>query len=190
MSIEGLEKLDVWRKAKDFAVRIYQDVLPILPTEEKWGLAAQLRRSAQSIPANIAEGYGRYYYQENIHFCYIARGSLEETLSHLSLAHELGMIPDAIYASQVGQGDSLVYLVNGYIGYLKHNRHGSDEPALKHTTREIRCDYEPAETVLDGSSVFSSDSRISSREYRVDYESRFSILDSRDPLEDQTTEEY
>jgi len=51
----------------------------------------------QSIPANIAEGYGRYYYQDNVRFCYIARGSLEETLSHLVLAHELNYISTNTY---------------------------------------------------------------------------------------------
>lgn len=81
MSISGLEKLDVWRKAQSFAVHIHQEILPKLPKDEKWSLTQQIRRSSQSIPANIAEGHGRYYFQENVRFCYIARGSLEEVLS-------------------------------------------------------------------------------------------------------------
>ena len=89
MSSSGLERLTTWKKAMDFAVLVYQEALAKMPPEEKWSLASQMRRSAASIPANIAEGYGRYYYQETIRFCYIARGSLEETLSHLILAREL-----------------------------------------------------------------------------------------------------
>lgn len=88
MSIEGLNRLEVWKRSKDFALRIYREVLPALPAEEKWNLAQQLRRSSISISANIAEGYGRFYYQDNVRFCYIARGSLEETLSHLGFCQE------------------------------------------------------------------------------------------------------
>ena len=89
LSIKSLETLETWRKSKEFSLRIYREVLPVLPSEEKWNLNQQLRRSSLSIPANIAEGYGRFYYQDNIRFCYIARGSLEETLSHLVIANEM-----------------------------------------------------------------------------------------------------
>jgi four helix bundle protein len=74
---KGLETLQVWQKAMALAVKVQQEILPLLPPEEKWAMAAQLRRSVQSIPGNIAEGYGRYYFQESVRFCYIARGSLE-----------------------------------------------------------------------------------------------------------------
>ena len=76
---------------------VYREVLPLLPVEEKWALNQQLRRSSTSIAANIAEGHGRYYYQDNVRFCYIARGSLDETLSHLIFCHEVGFIADETY---------------------------------------------------------------------------------------------
>lgn len=95
MSIKSLETLEAWKKAKEFALRIYREVLLLLPPEEKWNLNQQLRRSSNSVPANIAEGYGRFYYQENIRFCYNARGSLEETLSHLVMCYELKYITRA-----------------------------------------------------------------------------------------------
>ena len=88
----------------------------------------QLRLSAQSIPANIAEGFGRFYYQENIRFCYIARGSLEETISHLILAYELNFIPKELFISLSNRGDNLARLINGYIGYLKRSKQGNNEP--------------------------------------------------------------
>jgi len=69
MSIKSLETLETWKKAKEFALRVYREVLPLLPVEEKWNLNQQLRRSSNSVPANIAEGYGRFYYQDNIRFC-------------------------------------------------------------------------------------------------------------------------
>ena len=71
MTVDGLKRLKVWVKAKEFAVKIYEQILPLLPPEEKWNLNQQLRRSSLSISANIAEGYGRYYYQDNVRFCYI-----------------------------------------------------------------------------------------------------------------------
>ena len=83
MSIQSLKKLQVWVRAKDFGLKIYKEVLPLLPPDEKWNLSQQLRRSSLSISANIAEGHGRFYYQDNVRFCYNARGSLEETLNHL-----------------------------------------------------------------------------------------------------------
>ncbi len=72
---KGLEGLQVWQKALDFAVMICKNQLPSFPSEEKYALIDQLRRAVQSIPSNIAEGFGRYYFQEGIRFCYIARGS-------------------------------------------------------------------------------------------------------------------
>jgi four helix bundle protein len=62
----GLAGLQVWQRAMTFAGRIYKDVLPVLPAEEKWAMSSQLRRAAQSVPANLAEGHGRYYYQDNV----------------------------------------------------------------------------------------------------------------------------
>jgi four helix bundle protein len=116
-------------------------VLPLLPSEEKWNLNQQLRRSALSIPANIAEGYGRFYYQDNIRFCYIARGSLEETLSHLVIAHEMEFIPKALFESLEQDGEKLTQLINGYIGYLKRSKQGQNEPGANHSVREDGIPY-------------------------------------------------
>jgi len=143
MSVQGLQRLEVWRNAKDFAVTIHKQVLPLLPPEEKWSLSQQLRRSAQSIPANIAEGYGRYYYQDNIRFCYMARGSLEETLSHLVLCFELNYIPNQLYQQQCQEGDTLNRLINGYVAYLKRSKQGASEPGANHAIHESDESYLP-----------------------------------------------
>ncbi len=136
MSSDGLARLTTWKKAKDFTVLIYMEAVTKLPPEEKWGLASQLRRSAASIPANIAEGYRRFYYQENIRFCYIARGSLEETLSHLILTHDLSYLPTETFQKLVGRGDELVRMINGYIEYLKRSRQGANEPGATYEINE------------------------------------------------------
>jgi four helix bundle protein len=142
MSIRSLETLETWRKSKEFSLRIYREVLPLLPPEEKWNLNHQLRRSSLSIPANIAEGYGRFYYQDNIRFCYIARGSLEETLSHLVITHEMEFIPKALFESLEQDGEKLTQLINGYIGYLKRSKQGQNEPGANHSVREDFFSYE------------------------------------------------
>ena len=153
MSLESLEKLDVWRKAEEFALRIYREALPELPKEEKWAMEQQLRRAAASIPANIAEGHGRYYYQENIRFCYIARGSLEEVISFLSLANKVNYISKDMFAELVKQSDDLTRLINGYIAYLKRSKHGENEPGANMTIKEtpINYDFEIEDNLADDS---------------------------------------
>ncbi len=128
MSVEGLKRLQVWVRAKDFALKIYKEVLPMLPSEEKWNLNQQLRRSSLSISANSAEGYGRFYYQDNVRFCYIARGSLDETLSHLTFAFEMKFILEETYKHFQKEGDEIDKMLNGYIGYLKKSKQGINEP--------------------------------------------------------------
>jgi four helix bundle protein len=132
MSLEGLNRLKVWVKAKEFAVSIYKKVLPLLPSEEKWNLNQQLRRSALSVPANIAEGYGRFYYQDNVRFCYNARGSLEEVLSHLTVAYELNYISEGLYRELMNDGDEVDRMLNGYIAYLKKSKQGTNEPGANY----------------------------------------------------------
>ena len=127
MSVGGLKKLEVWKRSKNFALKIYREVLPKLPPEEKWGLAQQLRRSSVSVAANIAEGHGRFYYQENVRFCYIARGSLEETLSHLVFCQEAGLIPAGIYTILEKEGEEIEKMINGYIAYLMKTKQGANQ---------------------------------------------------------------
>jgi len=138
MSMAGLQRLEVWKRAKDFALRIYREVLPLLPPEEKWNLSSQLRRSSSSIPANIAEGYGRFYYQENVRFCYNARGSLEETLSHLVFSFEANYIPDTLFKELSIEGDEIDRMLNGYIAYLKRSKQGNTEPGADRAIREFQ----------------------------------------------------
>jgi four helix bundle protein len=120
---------------------IYREVLPSLPPEEKFNLNSQIRRAATSVPANIAEGYGRFYYQSNIQFCYIARGSLEELLSHLVLVHDLGFLQNELYLKIIEEGNNLVILINGYIAYLKKTKHGEKEPGNSNFIREENVTY-------------------------------------------------
>jgi four helix bundle protein len=141
MSVQGLSRLEVWKRAKDFALTIYRNIIPLLPPEEKWNLNSQIRRSSLSISANIAEGYGRFYYQDNVRFCYIARGSLEETLSHLVFSFEAKYIPEILFKELSIEGDEIDRMLNGYIAYLKRSRQGADETGSIHSTHEISEPY-------------------------------------------------
>ena len=123
-----LETLKVWQKAMALAVTVYRQILPSSPFDEKWALTAQIRRSVKSIPANIAEGYGRYYYQEGVHYCYLARGSLEETYSHLALGNKLGYITADAFTNLNGDIQDVRRLLNGYISFLKKSKRGRNEP--------------------------------------------------------------
>lgn len=127
MSSDGLKRLQVWVQAKDLAVESYKNIIPSLPADEKWGLTSQLKRAVISISANVAEGYGRYYFQSNIQFCYNARGSLQETISLVLLAAELGYLPAEVSDSFIKRADALVILLNAYIAYLRKSKMGESE---------------------------------------------------------------
>ena len=126
--MEGLNRLQVYQRAQELAVFVYQHVLPEMPSEEKYGLTSQIRRVAASIPANVAEGYGRYYYQESIRFCYLARGSLMELSSHIDLAASQGYLPDETKTWLKEKMAVLLKLIHGYINYLKESKRGWNEP--------------------------------------------------------------
>lgn len=87
-TIEGLE---VWQKSRELAIFVYR-ITKRPPGEEKFGLAAQMRRAAISVSSNIAEGFGRQQNKDKEHFYVIASGSLSELLSQLILSNDLGYI--------------------------------------------------------------------------------------------------
>lgn len=89
--MKSYRDLIVWQKAMLLVDEIYQ-ITRKLPDEEKFGLISQIRRSAISIPSNIAEGYGRNYTKDYIRFLQIARGSLFECQTQLEIAINLKFI--------------------------------------------------------------------------------------------------
>ncbi|MEW6092532.1 MAG: four helix bundle protein [Chloroflexota bacterium] len=138
---KGLETLQIWQRSLEFARLVCKEIIPQLPAQEKWALADQLRRSVQSFPANIAEGYGRYYFQEGVRFCYIARGSLEETFSHLTLAHRLQYISESAYKNLIEEIQELRRMLNGYLAFLKASKRGAAEPGATLVTHEDQALY-------------------------------------------------
>jgi len=136
MTVMNLDKLEGWVMARDFALVIYNEVVPHLPADEKWNLTQQLKRAAQSIPANIAEGHGRYHFLDNVRFCYMARGSLVEVQSHMTLAHDLDYLSDDAYKRMTTLAESIGKQLNNYIAYLKRSKQGEKESPAGYTVRK------------------------------------------------------
>jgi four helix bundle protein len=84
--------LVVWNEAMEIAELVYS-LTRSFPREEAFGMTSQLRRSAASIPANIAEGYGRAQRRVFIQFLRIAQGSLKELETHVLLSTRVGLMP-------------------------------------------------------------------------------------------------
>jgi len=89
------KELKVWQESMDLVVCIYETVKNF-PKEELYGLTSQMKRSAVSIPSNIAEGAGRQSQAEFIRFLYIALGSVSELETQLEIAFRLGFIGNLI----------------------------------------------------------------------------------------------
>ncbi len=83
--------LIVWQKSIDLVTLVYK-MTSSFPKEEKYSLTSQLKRSAISVPSNIAEGYGRKYTKEYSRFLQIARGSLYELQTQLEISKNVGFV--------------------------------------------------------------------------------------------------
>ena len=112
--VRDFKDLDTWKLARSLRNLIYV-LLKKLPVEERFALNGQLRRAVQSIGANVAEGFGRYSYQENIQFCRQARGSAYEVRDHLVTAADAKFISEAEYAEADSLAQRVIQVLNGYI---------------------------------------------------------------------------
>ncbi|VXD25904.1 conserved hypothetical protein [Planktothrix serta PCC 8927] len=88
--VKDYKDLIIWQKGIDIAEKCYY-LTKNYPKDEMYGMTQQIRRSAVSIPANIAEGYGRRYTGEYIRFLNIAQGSVNELETHLILSARVGL---------------------------------------------------------------------------------------------------
>jgi four helix bundle protein len=111
------EDLETWQKCRQFRNDI-SILIKNFPPEEKYRLVDQLKRASRSITANIAEGHGRFHYQDNIKFCRNARGSLNEVLDHLICALDELLITDEQLLDMRRKYSECYRLLNGYIAFL------------------------------------------------------------------------
>lgn len=112
--IRDFKDLEVWKAARDLRHEFY-NLAKALPDVEKYGPASQIRRAATSVTANIAEGFGRYGYQENAQSCRQARGSLYELRDHLTTCVDEGYLSSMEGKRLDASAQSVARLLNGYL---------------------------------------------------------------------------
>lgn len=109
--------LKCWQLSRELRKQLYS-IVKSLPDYEKFGLASQIRRAAVSITANIAEGYGRFHYKENIQFCRHSRASLYECEDHLITCLDENYIDQKTYDDVLSLMIETRKVTDGYIRYL------------------------------------------------------------------------
>ncbi len=116
--IRSFKDLKVWKFARKIQRKVAQ-MVKTFPKEEKYRLTDQMIRSSRSVPRNIAEGYGRYHFQENIQFCRVSRGSLSELKNDLYTTYEEDYITKEILNKMGERVEECNRRLSGYIRYLK-----------------------------------------------------------------------
>jgi four helix bundle protein len=127
--------LETWKQARHLRRLIYQ-LTAKFPQNENFALTSQMRRAVVSITANIAEGFGRYSYQENIQFCRQSRGSTYEIRDHLTASLDAGYISKLQYETAEQLAMSVIRLINGYIKSTK-NLKAASAAATDRKHREV-----------------------------------------------------
>lgn len=118
--------LQCWQCAKETKLFFYKKIIPVLPKEENFSLKFQIRKAAVSATANIAEGYGRFYYQEGIQFYRISRGSIYELKDHLITCFDLNYIDMKLYDEGLMLIETTKKILNGYIKFVKNQKKNSE----------------------------------------------------------------
>lgn len=124
--LKSFEELKCWQEAV-LLRKSLKSFLEKLPKFEEYRLKDQIIRCLRSVTNNIAEGYGRFNYQENIQFCRISRGSLFEIIDHLLVATEENYIEEKDFSIKKEHINKCLALLNGYINYLKKAKMANKE---------------------------------------------------------------
>ena len=114
--------LKAWQKAREVKLFFFKNILPRLPKEDKFSLNTQIRKACISTTANIAEGYGRYHYQESMQFYRISRGSLYELKDHLISCLDFGYIDETTLKEGQNLIETAKVTLNGYINYIERKK--------------------------------------------------------------------
>lgn len=117
-AIQSYQDLQVWQKSMDLAANCYQ-LTKGFPRAEVYGMTSQIRRAAASVPANIAEGYGRENRGEYIQFLRIAQGSLKELETHLLLSLRVDLTKDEAVKPILEQCDTVGRMLRALIRSLQ-----------------------------------------------------------------------
>jgi four helix bundle protein len=115
--IRSFEDLECWKTCTELR-RLVSKLIKNFPKDEQYGLTSQMKRASRSVTHNIAEGYGRFHYQENIQYCRQARGSLYELIDQFIVALDEKYITEEELINGKEQINKSLALLNGYIKYL------------------------------------------------------------------------
>ena len=108
----------IWKRGIQIAVNCYQ-VTQHFPQSEKYGLTSQIRRSAVSVPSNIAEGYGRQYKKEYIQFLHIALGSLRELDTQLIIAKQVRLTNEKLLDKVISEVEEMQKIMVATLNKMK-----------------------------------------------------------------------
>jgi four helix bundle protein len=137
--LNSFEELDCWKVSTDLRRELM--TIDNFPEREKYALVSQIRRASRSVTNNIAEGFGRYHFQEFIQFCRISRGSLTELQDHLIIAQDEGFLTAEEANGYRLRIEKALALLNGLIRYLKSQKEGrTEEPSVDYSQTTIK-DY-------------------------------------------------
>jgi four helix bundle protein len=120
-----LEKLEVYLLAEEFSDRIWK-IVAEWDYLKKDTIGKQLVRSADSISANIAEGYGRYFYKESEQFYFYSRGLIQETKAWLSKCKRRKIIDDITADELIGQAQRILAMLNAFIKFVAKPQNSSN----------------------------------------------------------------
>ncbi len=112
--VRDFTDLQAWKMARELRKKVYE-LTRQFPPEERYVLISQMRRAALSVTANIAEGFGRYSFQENLQSCRQARGSAHEPRDHLTAALDAGYLSQEQWAEADSFAQRAIQVLNGYI---------------------------------------------------------------------------
>ena len=114
----NFEKLDVWRRAVDFAAFVY-DCTKAFPAEERFGITSQMRRAVVSVSSNIAEGSSRSSRQDFARFVELAVGSLYELVSQGFIARKQGLLDEQAFQKIYSESEELIRMLSGLRNHLR-----------------------------------------------------------------------
>ncbi len=138
-AIRSFEDLEVWKAGRLVRQRLYA-IARRLPEEERFNLASQIRSAAVSLTANLAEGYGRFHFKENLQFCRVARGSACEITDHLIACKDQGYIKDEEFQELYVSLTRFQQLLNGYIRSIGKTAKGGPAPTIIPQSRKTTDD--------------------------------------------------
>jgi four helix bundle protein len=120
--VRSYKDLVAWKKSMDLVTAVYR-ASQGFPKEEIFGLVSQIRRSAVSVPSNIAEGHARTSRKEFQYFLSNARGSLAELETQLTIAHQLAYINEMVINQLLDRLGEVGRILNGLLSSLKRSSH-------------------------------------------------------------------